>query len=175
MEGLKRRIEVLEKKLLPRDGTPPVMPLISAVRELERKLDVLASREKGGHAKEVWRKIDQLEKMLAPQYSQRLKLTEDAKKELLVGQVSQLQQFSEKMEEVRHLKDYINSTECQGLESHEKNLARVAASHAEQDTTVQELTQQTGTLMEAYRRLVLQLSAQCVEWDELLRQYEGQC
>lgn len=173
VEALKRRVEVLEKKLLPREAGPPVMALTSAVRDLEKKLDVLGGKEKGGHAKQLWGKIDQLESVLAPEYSQQLKLTEDAKRELLVGQVAQLRQFSELMDEVHHLKDYINSTECQGLEGHEKKLVSVAATHSEQDAQVQELARQTRELMEGYRQLMLQLSSQCVQWEEVLRKHEA--
>ena len=173
VEALKRRVEVLEKKLLPREAGPPVMSLTSAVRELEKKLDALGGKEKGGHVKQLWGKIDQLENVLAPEYSQQLKLTEDTKRELLMGQVSQLRQFSERMEEVHHLKDYINSTECQGLEGHEKKLASVAAAHSEQDARVQELARQARELMEGYRQLMLQLSSQCVQWDEVLRKHEA--
>ena len=75
--------------------------------------------------------------------------------------------------QVHQLKDYINSTECQGLETHEKQLAKVAATHLEQEATVAALTQQTHSLMENYRKIMLQLSAQCVQWDETLQQHEA--
>lgn len=75
--------------------------------------------------------------------------------------------------QVHQLKDYINSTECQGLEAHEKNLSRLAAVHLEQEDCVSEIAQQSRDLMESYRKLMLQLSAQCVQWDESLRQYEA--
>ena len=74
------------------------------------------------------------------------------------------------MPQVHQLKDYVNSTECQGLETHEKKLASVAATHLEQEVGVAKLTQQTHALMEDYRKLMLQLSAQCIQWDEALRQ-----
>ena len=74
--------------------------------------------------------------------------------------------------QVHQLKDYINSTECQGLETHEKKLATVSATHLEQEARVAELTQQTHALMDGYRRVMLQLSAQCVQWDEALGERE---
>ena len=75
--------------------------------------------------------------------------------------------------QVHQLKDYINSTECQGLEGHERNLSRLAAVHVEQEARVAEITRQSHDLMEGYRKLMLQLSAQYVQWDESLRQYEA--
>ena len=74
---------------------------------------------------------------------------------------------------MHQLKDYVNSTECQGLEAHEKRLARVAAVHLEQEARVEEIARQSQELMEGYRKLMLQLSAQCVQWDEVLGQHEA--
>ena len=74
---------------------------------------------------------------------------------------------------MHQLKDYINSTECQGLEGHERNLARVAAKHLELEALVADLTRQSQALMEGYRKLMLQLSAQCVQWDESPRLREA--
>ena len=75
--------------------------------------------------------------------------------------------------QVHQLKDYINSTECQGLETQEKKLAAVAATHLEQEASMAELTRRTHALMEGYRRIMLQLSAQCVQWDEAVREREA--
>lgn len=100
VEAIKRRVDALEKKLLPLDRTPPVMPLTAAVKELERKLDVLASKEKSGDARQLWEKTRQLENAVSPEYFQSLRMTESAKSELLCGQVEQLKQFSDRMEEV---------------------------------------------------------------------------
>ena len=100
VEALRRRIAVLEKKLLPQGGVSAVMPLSAAVRDLERKLDVLGGKEKSGHARALWEKTRQLENVVSPEYAQQLKMTDDVKLELLCGQVEQLKQFSDRMEEV---------------------------------------------------------------------------
>ena len=100
IDALKRRIDALEKKIMPQDRTPAVIPLTTAVKDLEKKLDTLASKEKSGEAKQVWEKTRQLENVLSPEYLQSLQMTEDAKLELLCGQVEQLKQFSQRMEEV---------------------------------------------------------------------------
>ena len=102
IDALKRRIDALEKKIMPQDRTPTVIPLTTAVKDLEKKLDALASKEKSGEAKQVWEKTRQLENVLSPEYLQSLQMTADAKLELLCGQVEQLKQFSQRMEEVRY-------------------------------------------------------------------------
>lgn len=102
IDALKRRIDALEKKTMPQDRTPAVIPLTTAVKDLEKKLDALASKEKSGEAKQLWEKTRQLENVLSPEYLQSLQMTADAKLELLCGQVEQLKQFSQRMEEVRY-------------------------------------------------------------------------
>ena len=101
VEDLMRRVNALEKKLLAQDGAPPVIPLAAAVKELERKLELLVSRQKSGDVKKLWDKTRQLENAVSPEYLQSLKMTDDAKAELLCGQVEQLKQFSQRMEEVK--------------------------------------------------------------------------
>ena len=188
IEALMRRVDALEKKLLSSEGALPVIPLTTAVRELERGLEGLAGREKSGgeEARQLWGKVGRLESLVSPEYVQGLKTTESARTELLCTQVEQLKQLTDRIEEVRkhfsssryiflqvhQLKDYINSTECQGLETHERKLAGVAATHLEQEANVADLTRQTHSLMEGYRKLMLQLSAQCIQWDEALAQRE---
>lgn len=100
MEALKRRVDALEKKIMPQDRTPAVIPLTTAVKDLERKLDALANKEKSGEARQLWEKTRQLENLLSPEYLQSLQMTTDAKLELLCGQVEQLKQLSQRMEEV---------------------------------------------------------------------------
>ena len=121
----------------------------------------------------LWAKINTLEKLLRPEYSSQIKLTEDSKSELLLSYSTQLKSFSKHIEELKHLKDYLNSTEFQGLDSHEKKLATIAGVHAQQEVQLEEISKQVHDLMQTYSRVVLQLSAQCVEWERTLSQLES--
>lgn len=100
VEALTRRVEALEKRILSQDGTLPVIPLTTAVRELERKLEALATRENSRGAQQVWSKLDRLERLVSPEYVESLKMTEEARADILCGQVEQLSKFSDRMEEV---------------------------------------------------------------------------
>lgn len=124
-------------------------------------------------ATKLWAMIDTLEKLLSPDFSNKLKLTEDSKSELLLNYTSQLETFSKDIEELKHLKDYLNTTEFQGLDSHEKKLAAIARVHAQQEVELEELSKKVHDLMQTYSRVMLQLSAQCVEWGRTLNQLES--
>ena len=100
MEGLMRRVDVLEKKLLSQDRTPPLVPLTTAVKDLEKKLDLLVSREKSGDIKRLWNDLEKLEKAISPEYIQSIKMNDDVKAELLCTQLEQLQKCNEQMKEV---------------------------------------------------------------------------
>lgn len=173
IESLRRRLDVLEKKLLgnhgPKEGQPP---LRSTLETINQKLSGLAKASQGQVAL-VWKKIDTLEKVLNPEYAGQLKLSEDAKVELFLNFAEQLKPLSERVEEIQKLKDYLNTTEFQGLESHEKKLAAVTNVHTQQEIQVEDLTQQVVDLTQVYHRIILQLSAQCVEWDEVLTKLES--
>ena len=59
------------------------------------------------------------------------------------------------------------------MEGHEKKLSAVAARHSEQESEMADIATQARQLMENYRKLMLQLSSQCVYWDEVLSQHEA--
>ncbi len=175
IESLRRRLDVLEARLVGersiREGQPPVRRTVAS---LENKLASLTRSRAGESVAEVWRKVDTLEKLMTSEYASYLKLTEDSKSELLFGYTAQLEPLAERLEEIQKLKDYVNTTEFQGLEGHEKRLAAVANTHTQQEMAVEVLSRQLTNLMEGYQRIMLQLSAQCVEWDEQVSRLESQ-
>ena len=82
--------------------------------------------------------------------------------------------MSRHVDDLHKLKDYINTTEFQGLDTHEKKLAAVSHKHSQQEQAVEEISHQARELMKAYNQITLQLSAQCIEWDRELSQLETQ-
>jgi len=170
VESLMRRLEVLEKRLVGdhgvREGQPP---LKSTIGDLHQKLNSLGK----GNLVEVWEKIASLEEVLSPEYESYLKLSDNSKAELLLSYGAQLKPLCEKAEEIQKLKDYLHTTEFQGLDSHEKKLAVIANLHVQQEMQVQALRHQTEELLRVYNRILLQLSGQCVEWEEVISQCEA--
>ncbi len=77
------------------------------------------------------------------------------------------------MDDIQSHKDYLNSTEFQGLDNHEKKLAATTRAHTQQEMQVETLSTQIRDLAHVYHRIILQLSAQCIEWDELLSKHES--
>lgn len=114
----------------------------------------------------LWSKIAALERVLDPNYLSNITLPDSAKSELLIGYAAQLKELSKPIEDLQKLKDYVNVTEFQGLEAHEKKLTSVATAHSQQELKVEALAQQVQQLLSAYSRIILQLSAQLVEWGE---------
>lgn len=122
----------------------------------------------------IWSKISTLEKLLTPDYANSLKVSEDERRELLLGYVRQLKPFCEQVEDVQKLKDYLNATEFQGLDDLEKKLASVAKTHTKEEQVMEEVGTQIKNLLETYQKMMLQLSAQCVAWGETLDRLESQ-
>ena len=122
----------------------------------------------------LWNKIDQLEKMLDPNFGKNnnTPASEAAVEDLLVGYMDKLKVAYEKMDELQQLKDYINSTEFQGLVRHEKTLAGVAGVHSQQEQEVGDISYQAQRLVKLYGQVTMQLSTQCVTWEEEVRKIE---
>ncbi len=122
----------------------------------------------------LWNKIGTLEKLLDPSFQKNSAATQSAREDLLLGYSAQLEATSEQVEKLHQLKDYVNTTEFQGLETHEKKLASVASMHNQQEQLVEEdISRQARELMKAYSQIMLQLSAQRVEWEEELSRLEA--
>ena len=121
----------------------------------------------------LWNKITTLERLLDPAFQKNSAVTQSAREDLLLGYSAQLEAASGQVEELHQLKDYVNTTEFQGLDAHEKTLASVASVHSQQEQAVQDISQQAQELMKAYSQIMLQLSAQRVEWAEELTRLEA--
>ena len=120
----------------------------------------------------LWNKIDALEKFLDPSFGKTSLVSQAAREELLLGYVGQLRAVSGQVDELQKLKDYINTTEFQGLDAHEKKLAAVSRTHCQQEQAVEEISCQARELLKTYNQITLQLSAQCIEWERELSQSE---
>ena len=104
LDSLKRRLDILEKKLLGKPGVSKGQPpLISTVANVQKKLDGLA--KVGGSVAQAWQKIESLEELLNPELTDYLKLSEDAKAELLLSYAEQLKPLSGKGELLSIVKD----------------------------------------------------------------------
>ena len=139
---------------------------------MQQKLaDCLGSRNEAT-VHTLWNKIDSLERVLHPDFLQNMTsastLQDGVKDNLLLAYAKQLETAANasQVEELQQLKDYVNTSEFQGLEGYEKQLAKVVRRHGEQERTVEELAGQVQALLKAYHQIMLQVSAQCVTWDE---------
>lgn len=110
--------------------------------------------------------------MLDPDFGKATPPSQAAIEDLLVSYVDKLKVVNEKVEELQQLKDYINSTEFQGLVRHEKRLAEVAGVHSQQEQAVGDISHQAQRLVKMYGEVILQLSAQCVTWEEEVAKIE---
>ncbi len=90
LDSLKRRLDILEKKVLGKPGVNQP-PLVSTVKSLQKKLDSL-----GGSVAQAWQKIESLEELLSLERTGYLKLSEDAKAELLLNYAEHLKPLSER-------------------------------------------------------------------------------
>lgn len=188
--SLTRRLDILEKRLVgKRRTTQPLhttlgvstnaihkhftLSLLSLSQNCEKKLEDSLHSSQQSSIHTLWNASSRLERLLDPAFVKNAQAaSQSAKEDLLVGYTEQLKLMSGKAEELQQLKDYINSTEFQGLDSHESQLAVVANKHGQREREVEELSQQTQELVKAYSQLMLQLSAQCVEWGEQVAKLE---
>lgn len=170
ISSLQNRIAILEQRLIGdekiREGQPPLLHLLKTI---DRKLKALAEPE---IVHTVWSQVPELEKVLDPNYATAFKLNDSAKQELLLCYAEQLQKYQQDIEDLLFLKDSLNSSSFQGLGAEEKTLSKIASGHIQQEEEVAELTSHVHKFIDSYTKFLLQLSAQCVQWDEIVTQLE---
>lgn len=114
-----------------------------------------------------------MDKLLDASFQKDSAAVQSACEDILLGHSAQLKAVRDQVEEVHQLKDYINTTEFQGLDDHEKKLALVASMHSQQKQVVEDGSRQARELIKAYNEIMLQMSAQCAEWAEVLTRLEA--
>ena len=168
ISSLRRRLETLEQKLIGeekvREGQPALLQLLKTI---DRKLRVISQPHE--KVATLWNNIPKLEKFLDPSYAANLKLDDTAKEELLLNYADQLNKYQHDIEDIHELKPVLDdSTVLQGLETQEKKVSEVALTHIQQEQEVSELTSSVHQLIDVYTKFLLQMSSQCVKWDELV-------
>lgn len=175
ISSLQRRLELLEERLIGedkvREGQPPLLHLLKTI---DGKLKALVESVKGNYVQLVWNKIPDLERILDPSYLRSLNLNAPAKEELLLYYAEQLQKYQNDIDDLQDLKDSVNVSSFQGTESTQRELSLLAANHIRQEEEVEDLTSRVHRFIDQYSKLILALSAQCVEWDEIITQLETQ-
>ena len=121
----------------------------------------------------MWNKIETLEQFLDPNFIITMS-SQSSKEDLLLGCMTQVEAVKEQGDELIRLKDYVNTTEFQGLEGHEKKLGVVASTHNQQERAMEEIARKAQELVKVYNQVLLQLSAECVEWGEQVARLESQ-
>ena len=172
LSGLEKRVAVLEQRLIGeekvREGQPSLIHLVNTING---KLKALGFSP---DVKEVWKRRDELEKFLQPDFMNSIKLDEKAKEELLLCFAEQLAKIQEQAEEIEGLKDFVNSPSFRGLEKESKDISSLAQAHVAQDEKVKFLTKQVQSFLESYTKLLLKLSQQCVDWDDTVSKLSRQ-
>lgn len=175
ISSLQRRLELLEERLIGQEKVREGQPqLVHLLKTIDGKLKALVQSMKINYVQQVWDKIPDLERILDPTYLRSLNLNAPAKKELLLYYVEQLQKYQNDIDDLQLLKETVNTTSYQGTEAVEKDLSQLAATHVQQEDEVVGLTSRVHLFIDQYTKLILQLSAQCVEWDEVVTQLETQ-
>lgn len=174
ISSLQRRLVHLETLVIGeekvREGQPP---LLNILKTIDRKLNALVEVVNGSTPVfTLWKQIPELERILDPKYLNSLKLNESATQELLLCYADQLHKYQQDIDDLHQLKDAINSMSLQGIETTEKSIAQLSSVHIQQEEKVAQLATCVQSFLDSYSKFLLQVSSQCVKWDETLTQLE---
>ena len=170
ISSLEKRVTALEQRLIGeervREGQPS---LIHLIKTIDGKLKALTRSEV---VTAILNQKNEIDKFMQPGYVNSLKLTDGAKEELLICYSEQLRKIQDQVEDFGQLKDSINNLEFKGLDTKEKKVSSLAASHVKQEEEVETVTRQIQGFLDLYTKLLSQLSQECVKWDETLTTLE---
>lgn len=170
VDSLRRRLTVLEQKVIGEEPQREYRSLTETLDSISRRLQTLGSKKE--EVQEAWKKIEELESVLKPEYANSIKLSVAAKEELLLCYSEQLDRLEVEVGQLQALKDTVNSSAFRGMESQEKQISSLARTHVIQEEEVAKLSKQVREFVDTYSKLLLQVSSQCVQWDEILTQLE---
>ena len=168
--SLRRRLWVLEQKIMGDEAPPDSHSLLNTLDVVKRRLQTFSTRK--DEVKAAWQKIPELEAVLKPGYANSNSLSTGAKEEMLLCCTEALETIGPQVDQLRTLKNSINSLELRGMEAHQKRISSLAKTHIVQEEAAAELSQRVRRFVDAYSKILLQMSSKCVELDDTVAQLE---
>ena len=168
--SLRRRLWTLEQKIMGDEAPPDSHSLLDTLDVVKRRLQTFSTKKE--EVKAAWQKIPELEAVLKPGYANSVSLSTGAKEEMLLCYTEPLESIGPQVDQLRTLKNCINSLELRGMEAHQKRISSLARTHVTQEETAVELSENVRKFVDAYGKILLQMSSKCVELDDTVTQLE---
>nr|XP_033791512.1 dynactin subunit 3 [Geotrypetes seraphini] len=139
--------------------------------KLQAALGNIASKRE--RIKILYKKIEDIIKYLDPQYIDRIAVPDAMKLEFILAEEQFILDQAGLLEKVKSLQPFLDSEHIKAVPGHASKLQTLTQIHIEQQEKSEEITAETKKLLEDYNKMILLLSKQFVQWDEMLAQLEA--
>lgn len=122
--------------------------------------------------KQLWNKLPVLDEYLSTDFLDKIGVTDDVKKTLILASEDNLKLLSEQLKELKSLENVTNNQSLKAVPEHSKKLIPIVEGNIEQRDKLDELDQRIQQLLLAYNNVISTLSKQFMIWNNFVTQCE---
>jgi len=171
MESLEAQLSTLEARVYGQEGvTKGYKACVDRLAYFNSRLNsAITGRDK---ITNMLKRLEDVEKLLDPEYLERLTTPDSAKLQLIAFEEEKVRQTVALLEKLEELKPVLNSEHIKNTPNLSGELVRLNQIHVQQEEEVNKLDSNVLPLIDSYNEIIQTLTKQFIQWDNLITTLE---
>uniref|UniRef100_UPI00398E8B9C dynactin subunit 3 n=1 Tax=Pristiophorus japonicus TaxID=55135 RepID=UPI00398E8B9C len=172
LKKLQNRLEKLETRLYGERPRPrPAGQFADGVVKVQASLGNISSKRE--RIKTLYRKIDDLIKYLDPQYIDRIAIPDAMKIEFILAEEQFIHSQVRLLETVKKQQPCLESESIKAVPNYSSKVQALTQVQIEEQDQCNAITEEVTKMLDEYNKMILLLSKQFVQWEEMLTKLEA--
>ncbi|XP_041043821.1 dynactin subunit 3 [Carcharodon carcharias] len=170
LKKLQIRLEKLETRLYG-ERVKQAGQFTDAVVKVQASLGNISSKRE--RIKILYKKIDDLIKYLDPQYIDRIAIPDAMKLEFILAEEQFIHSQVRLLESVKKHRPYLESEHIKAVPNYSSKVQALTQVQIQEQDQCNAITEDVSKMLDEYNKMILLLSKQFVQWEELLTKLEA--
>ncbi|XP_067887579.1 dynactin subunit 3 [Heterodontus francisci] len=170
LKKLQNRLEKLETRLYG-EKSRQTGQFTDAVVKVQASLGNISSKRE--RIKTLYKKIDDLIKYLDPQYIDRIAIPDSMKLEFILAEEHFIQSQVRLLESVEKHQPYLESEHIKAVPNYSSKVQALTQVQIQEQDQCNAITEDVRKMLDEYNKMILLLSKQFVQWEEMLTKLEA--
>ncbi|XP_078076748.1 dynactin subunit 3 [Mustelus asterias] len=170
LKKLQKRLGKLETRLYG-ERTRQAGQFTDAIVKVQASLGNISSKRE--RIKTLYKKIDDLIKYLDPQYIDRIAIPDAMKLEFILAEEHFIHSQVRLLESVKKHQPYLESEHIKAVPNYSSKVQALTQVQIQEQDQCNAITEDVSKMLDEYNKMILLLSKQFVQWEELLTKLEA--
>ncbi|XP_046845416.1 dynactin subunit 3-like [Xenia sp. Carnegie-2017] len=168
--SLEDRIAVLERRIISSHPNKNNNSCIDMLTKVQQDLNKIATRySKLGL---LWKRLNELQEYLTPEFLEKLKLTDDAKTDIILADEKNLLDAAKQLEILDKLKNVPSEATFKDIPEWSEKLQPLIQVNLQQLEDLNTLDEEICNLTTTYNKIIVDLSNQFKQWENIICELE---